>query len=212
MKEGVTWKIRLPTTEYRRGRIYKPLPIRHIREGFYYAYGGIYMKVKQVKHCSWCGDKERRMLRIKYNGELVWVCSRCYQRFKRWGTQHPLPPKGVIQYDSEGKPICHICGYAFNKLMSHVWQIHGMNEREYKTEFSLLFSSIMSEEATDNARTGFNKHRETSIEHLAKVSEATRFTKGHSAEANKRVCLQRAELLRTQHIRNVVQREVDQKC
>lgn len=168
---------------------------RHIEEGLLLCSEVNRMKNKAIKKCDICGTTEKRIIRTTVKGETSNLCYTCYQRIRRWGEIHPLPPKGEIQYDVKGKPICHVCGHAFNKLLSHVWQVHGMTEREYKTEFSLLYNSIMSEESTENAREGYNRHWKESIEALLKHSEKTRFVKGHPSNGARRVCLQRKTLL-----------------
>ena len=60
---------------------------------------------------------------------------------------------GVIEYTDQGKPICHICGKAFNKLGTHVYYTHNMLMRDYKKKFGLdLIKGIMSRESTMLAR------------------------------------------------------------
>lgn len=45
--------------------------------------------------------------------------------------------KGIIEYDKSGKPICHICGKAFDRVTTHARQVHGISAREYKLKFGL---------------------------------------------------------------------------
>jgi len=44
---------------------------------------------------------------------------------------------GKIEYDSEGKPICELCGKTFNNLGLHVWKDHNMKANDYKIMFGL---------------------------------------------------------------------------
>ena len=100
--------------------------------------------------CRLCGDTERRLIHSPEHGA---VCSRCYQRVKRAGKVYDLPLYGELKYSEDGKPICHICGMAFDKVLSHVWQVHDMTEQEYKKQFGLeTTKGIMSEKSTALAR------------------------------------------------------------
>ena len=78
------------------------------------------------------------------------LCIKCYGRQyrehkKRQEKVYDIPPIGEINYSEEGKPICHICGKAYNKLLTHVYYAHKMGEKEYKKEFGLnLHQGIVS--------------------------------------------------------------------
>ena len=45
--------------------------------------------------------------------------------------------KGKIQYDSDGRPICELCGKAFDRLGLHVWMVHNIKAGDYKKMFGL---------------------------------------------------------------------------
>ena len=96
-----------------------------------------------------------------------------------------LAPKGEIWYDKDGKIKCHICGRSFNKLSSHIVQVHNISSSEYKEMFELnkgqkLTSKAMEEYFRNKPRTDITKH-----------SSKTRFKKGHkSARKGDRVRLQ----------------------
>ena len=83
------------------------------------------------------------------------------------------PPKGEVWYDQNGKIICHICGKSFNKLSSHIVQVHNINSNEYKEMFELkrgqkLTSKAMEEYFRNKPRTDITKH-----------SSKTKFKNGH---------------------------------
>ena len=81
-----------------------------------------------MKVCEKCG------LIIK-NGRLCQTC----QKYKRnGGVWHKLPAYGTVEYDDEGRPICHICGMALDKLIEHTKRKHGLDTNEYRKEFGLM--------------------------------------------------------------------------
>lgn len=60
---------------------------------------------------------------------------------------------GVIEYNSEGKPMCELCGEYFNRVLSHVRQKHDMNERDYKLQFGFdLRKGICSRASAEKSR------------------------------------------------------------
>jgi hypothetical protein len=60
---------------------------------------------------------------------------------------------GAIEYDSEGNPKCEICGDHFKRVMAHVRQKHGINEKEYKMMFGLdSTKGICSKESSEKTR------------------------------------------------------------
>lgn len=130
--------------------------------------------------CWLCGatDKETRIINSPKYGV---VCDKCYQRERRSTVTYPLPEYGEVGYSPEGKPICHICGKAYDKLMIHVYQIHGMSHDEYKKEFGLdLGKGLMSEESKELARKRVFENYDVSIaENLLERGKATRFEEGH---------------------------------
>lgn len=58
-----------------------------------------------MKVCTKCGVKIT-------SGKL---CAPCRNYIKKGGVWHELPPYGEVRYDDEGRPICHVCGMAFDK-------------------------------------------------------------------------------------------------
>lgn len=72
-------------------------------------------------------------------------CQRCYNYFRTGGKVYPIPPKGVIQKDAEGKIICHICGKSYNVLGGHIRGTHHMTIKEYKEQFGLCNNTHLTE-------------------------------------------------------------------
>lgn len=118
------------------------------------------------------------------------LCQACYHYFRHGGTINPIPEKGRIAYDINGKVVCHICGRAYTRLGSHVRENHHMTIEAYKEEFGLCkrtkttessYSNIMSQHAKMN---GMDQQ-------LLKVGLATRIQKGENEKRKgKKVCMQ----------------------
>ena len=66
------------------------------------------------------------------------MCQTCYKYMKNGGIWHPLPAFGTVAYDEDGKPICHVCGMALDKLIEHTKRKHGLNSEEYREKFGLM--------------------------------------------------------------------------
>lgn len=122
-----------------------------------------------MSYCKECG----KAIAKSYSG----MCQGCYNYFRKGGTIHPLPPKGRVEHDIQGKVICHICGRSYTRLGSHIRESHNMTISEYKEQFGLC----------SNARTtesGYSHHmRELSYvyempERLKIAGQATRIKKG----------------------------------
>lgn len=159
-----------------------------------------------MKKCQICGKTEGRI--IKSNG--IYYCNRCYQR--RGHKIYPLPPYGEIKYNEEGNPICHICGEAHKKLMSHVWQVHGISAYDYKKEFGLdVGKGIMSEESKKKIRNKTLEHKEIVIDkNLLEHGRKSRFKKGHRGRTKEYVSEQTRRMLR-QHIKGIGRWKKDNK-
>ena len=72
------------------------------------------------------------------------LCRTCSNYIKRGGVWHVLPPHGVVAYDIEGRPICHICGMSFNKLIEHTKRKHGLDTVAYRNLFGLMVSARLT--------------------------------------------------------------------
>ena len=60
------------------------------------------------------------------------MCQGCYNYFRHGGKIYPLPERGTIARDENGKVICHICGRSYARLGSHVRESHGMTIHSIK--------------------------------------------------------------------------------
>lgn len=103
---------------------------------------------------------------------------------------------GHVCYDKRGKPICHICGKAFDKPMSHVRQVHELSAKEYKIMFGLnIGKGILSEESRIKCQQSVKKHYDVVVtNNLIKHGKKTRFTKGHPGRTRNQISEQ--ELIR----------------
>lgn len=118
------------------------------------------------------------------------MCQGCYKYFKNGGTINPIPEHGRIEYDINGKIICHICGRAYSRLGSHIKESHNMTTAEYKKQFGLCArTKTTTEDYSAVMKMHANKHKMG--ERLMKAGENTRFKKGdNTARKNKPVRLQ----------------------
>jgi hypothetical protein len=61
--------------------------------------------------------------------------------------------RGVIRYDTDGKPICELCGKSFNRVAAHVRQVHNITARDYKKKFGLdVLKGICSKASKERSR------------------------------------------------------------
>lgn len=149
-----------------------------------------------MKKCNLCGDTQsKRYINNKKHGLL---CMKCYQRERKNPTVYTKPNYGEIKLNEDGKPICHICGKAYNKLLTHVWQIHGLSAREYKKEFGLdVIKGIMSEESTKIASNKAYENYDLVVKkNLIENGMKTRFIKGHKGRTKNMVSEQTLKALR----------------
>ncbi|NCC99830.1 MAG: hypothetical protein EOL95_09070 [Bacteroidia bacterium] len=65
------------------------------------------------------------------------ICQACYQYERKGGRINEPSPKGVITFDQDNNPICHICGQAHKKLGGHIYWHHHMTVAEYKERYKL---------------------------------------------------------------------------
>lgn len=125
------------------------------------------------------------------------LCVKCYGRERRELMRakevvYELPSIGEVHYSKDGKPICHICGRAYHKLLSHVWQIHGMNEKEYKKEFGLsLYNGIISDMTKEKLQGRVQENYEKVVEaNLLVNGKKTRFKKGSEGRTRDKLSIQ----------------------
>lgn len=133
-----------------------------------------------MRKCRLC-DRTSNGYRIIKSKEHGMLCDRCYQRERNNSITYDLPKYGEVALNPEGKPICHICGKAFDKILAHAWQVHDINAYDYKKEFGLdVQKGIMSEESTELASTRLHENYDVAVvENLLEKGKPTRFNKGH---------------------------------
>jgi hypothetical protein len=104
---------------------------------------------------------------------------------------------GVIEYEN-GKPICEICGKAFNRVISHVRQKHDMSEKEYKTEFGFdLHKGICSLESAEKSRIKALENYDLVIaQNLINNGSQTRFAKGSKGRTKDKISEQTRNALK----------------
>lgn len=152
-------------------------------------------KVERV--CEKCGAKANKIVKG--------MCSKCYQREKNIESlpTYQLPKKGEIGYTSDGRIICHLCGKAFTRLLTHVRQYHNMNEKEYKKEFGLiLYKGIISEKSRDKSRKAvLDNYEKVVLDNLVTKGESTRFKVGSEGKTREKMSLQELKRLQNKHIK-----------
>lgn len=154
-----------------------------------------------MKYCSLCGRTSNETRIVTSKG--IHYCGKCYQRIRNASKVYELPPKGEIRYNEEGKPICHICGKAYSKLMSHVRQIHDMSAYEYKKEFGLdLHKSVMSKESIEIASRRNKENWHKIKDNLLVKGYKTRFKAGSKGRTRDKVSLQTLKRLKG-HFENI---------
>jgi hypothetical protein len=130
--------------------------------------------------CGECGKTHNKIIKSMKFGKIL--CSPCYQMFSAGRGRDVLqkPDYGEVKYDEAGKPICHICGRAYSKLLAHVWQKHDMSEAQYKETFGLdATKGIMSPEAKNKCRVAVMRNYEKAIkDNLVVKGAGTRFEQG----------------------------------
>ncbi len=114
-------------------------------------------------------------------------------------------PNGEIHYDKEGKPICHICGKSFKKLLSHVWQKHKMSAYDYKKHFGLeTTKSIMCKESIEIARQrNLENYDKVVKNNLIRKGENTRFKEGYKGRTKDQVSPMTAKKLKENWDKNI---------
>ena len=104
--------------------------------------------------------------------------------------------KGKLYFNEQGLPICHICGKAYNRLLTHVRQKHDMSAYGYKEHFGLNTSkSICSEETIAKSRQLVFQNKYV-LKNLLVGGISTQFKKGSEGRTRKQLSLQ--EKLRLQ--------------
>lgn len=127
--------------------------------------------------CSACG----KSIKKSYSG----YCQGCYNYFVRdGGTIHPIPQKGRIEYDPDGKIICHICGRSYTRLGSHVRESHSMTIDTYKDFFGLCRTAKTTEARYSNLMRQLALSNEMD-KRLVEIGKNTRIKPGESRRMRK---------------------------
>ncbi len=104
---------------------------------------------------------------------------------------------GEIEYDSDGKPMCEICGKHFHRVICHVRQKHDMNERDYKKEFGFDLKkgicSLKSKEKSQKAV--FDNYEKVVADNLIVKGAKSRFKNGDKGRTKDMVSAQTKKML-----------------
>jgi len=105
---------------------------------------------------------------------------------------------GEIEYNSRGNPKCEICGKYFKRVLSHVRQVHDINEREYKLKFGFdLTKGICSAESSEKTRIKtISNYKKCIGENLIRDGIKTRITKGSKGRTKDKVSAQTKKMLK----------------
>lgn len=89
------------------------------------------------------------------------LCQTCRKYQRNGGVWHPLPPYGTVVYDDAGRPICHVCGMAYDKLIEHTKRKHGLDSEAYRAEFGLMrkVTRLTSPKYADKMREHCDVHK-----------------------------------------------------
>lgn len=145
--------------------------------------------------CEECG-KPKKSVTI-YEKHNMNLCAQCFI-FCEEHPVHPLPPKGEIYYDDLGRPVCHICGRAFNKVLNHASQKHQISAKEYKERFGLMSSKgVCSQRTVEKLRAKVIENYDVVVtQNLVEQGENTRFKKGHKGRPKYKLREQSLKILR----------------
>lgn len=150
------------------------------------------------KQCESCGTTEGK-IRVSPKFDKT-LCDSCYQSYCRSSFVHELPVYGETTQNEEGHYICHICGRAFKKLMSHAVQTHHLTEHEYKLKFGLYSSvGLCAPSTKEKLKKAVYKHYPVVIhKNLVIEGEETQFKKGSPGRTE--VCQQLKNRLKTHFV------------
>lgn len=142
-----------------------------------------------MKSCEICGTKEGK---ICFNEKTQkTLCAKC-RRYELNHPVNPLPKKGEVAYDEQGRPICHVCGRAFNRVTSHANNAHGLSAYEYKEKFGLNNNTGLLIESTKNKLRNHikNNYKKVVEDNLINKGKKYRFEDGHEGRPLSKVRLE----------------------
>lgn len=139
--------------------------------------------------CQECGKTNLEKVYGKKLGKRL--CQKCYN-YEKNHPVNPLPEKGEIKYDNEGRLICHICGRAFKKLSSHAINGHGITAYEYKKMFGLNNNAgLLIETTKEQLRRHIKNNYDLVVEqNLIEKGTNTRFEDGGEGRTRDKIRLQ----------------------
>lgn len=151
-------------------------------------------------YCQECGGLHKVRFLDEYE---MYLCSNCVKMYREHPV-NPLPPAGEIVYDEKLRPICHICGRAYNKLMSHARLKHDLTAIEYKKLFGLnTTQGIISPVTADVLRRHVDKNYETVVKgNLMTYGIDTRFENGSKGRTKEKLSLQALKELQSRSDNN----------
>jgi len=86
---------------------------------------------------------------------------------------------GVQDFDSDGKPICPICGKSFKRLIAHTRQKHFISAKQYRLMFGFCKgTSFLSKESKELSRQMVFRNYHIVENNLIKCGMKTRIRKG----------------------------------
>jgi len=108
------------------------------------------------------------------------LCQTCRKYKRNGGVWHPLPAHGHVEYDDEGRVICHVCGMALTKLIEHTKRKHGLTSEEYRKEFGLMKGACLIAPAYANKMVAHAKRCRTFDRNFLPVQQGSaRGKRGH---------------------------------
>ena len=134
-----------------------------------------------IKNCQLCGSDNKAFFNQRHQMVICNFC-RCeiYMNNNKLPIVYERPQYGEINYSPDGKPICHICGKAYKKLLSHVCQRHELTEKDYKKKFGLdLHKGIISKSTKTKLQKSVREHYSSVVQqNLIGAGQKTRFELG----------------------------------
>ena len=120
-------------------------------------------RANNVKYCAECRKEAYKYTEYRTN----------WQRVRR---------DSVASRPRFGQKKCLLCGKYYNKPLSHAWQVHQVNEREYKAMHGLDHKKgIVAEQTREILREHVKANYDLVVaRNLLKGGKKSRFTKGHT--------------------------------
>lgn len=104
------------------------------------------------------------------------ICQACYLYERKGGTLYDPSPAGLLVFDTDDNPICHICGQAHQKLGGHIYWRHKMTVKEYKEKFNLnQVDRLTGLEYRSKMRDHVLRQPEIIEQNLRKAGQKTRY-------------------------------------